>query len=199
MAKPDRITELSTAIKRREKESKHALAQLERFNKLFYHAIEDALSALMFKGVESIAKPKRKRTNDGWQSLSFVWNGYRFVCLPCQGVALPPPEEADLLGKLAHRHAGRLVVFAYALGEPESSIPVCDHYVFPDGSWCACGLEHAAHTDLNAKEVSRYTLRLFGQLESQFALFWRSYREVQFDENGGYCRRLAKHPAPAQG
>jgi hypothetical protein len=194
MAKPDRITKLSDSIKRREKESKHALAQLKTFRKMFYDAIEDVLSALVFKGVESVEKPKRKKNENGQHSLSFTWNGYQFVCMPYLGTALPPPEEADLLGELARRHAGRLTVFAYSPGEPESSITMCDHYVFPDGSWCACGLEHAVYTDLTAKEISRYTLNLFRKLESQFALMWCPQHHTQLGANGGSCSRLAKHP-----
>ena len=194
MAKPDRITKLSTVIKRREKEGKHALAQLNKFCKLFYHSVEDILSALAFKGVESVNGSKRIKTLDGWESLSFTWNGYRFTCIPCQGVALSPHEEAGMLGELARKHAGRLVMFAYSADEPESSITVCDHYVFPDGSWCACGIEHSAHADLDAREIAKYTLRLLSKLESQFALIWNSRHEVRFDEAGASCSRLVKHP-----
>ena len=194
MAKPDRITKLSSTIKRREKESKHALAQLDRFSRLFYNAIEDTLSALVFKGVESVAKPKRKKTDGSQQSFSFAWSGYQFVCMPCPGAALPPPEEADLLGELAHRLAGRLVMYAYSMGAPDSQVSVNDYYVFPDGSWCVCGLQRAAYADLKAKEISRYALRLLSDLESEFALFWRPGHELWFGENDRAHHMLVKHP-----
>jgi hypothetical protein len=194
MAKYDRITKLSNTIKRRENESTSALVQLDRFCRLFYRAIEEALSALVFKGVESVDSAKRKKTSHGRESLYFTWNGSQFVCMPFQGVALPPSEQAELLGELAPKRASRLVMFAYPMGEPESSIAVCDHYVFPDRSWCASGLEHSARDNLNDKAISRYTLRLLDKLENQLALIWRSRHEVRFDETSRPSYRLVKHP-----
>jgi hypothetical protein len=194
MARPDRITKLSTAIMRCEEKSKQALAQLDKFSELFYEAIKEVLSALVFKGVKSIEGPKHTKVSGGRKSFSFSWHSCQFVCVPCQGVAFPPPEEALLLGELARTQAGRLVLFAYATGEPESAIVVSDHYVFPDGSWCACGLERTTRGKLHAKEVSRYTLRLLTKLGTQFILVWRSRHEVRLDGGGPSYRKLLQYP-----
>lgn len=49
MARIDRITKLSAAIEQRDKESEHALDQLDRFRKLLYKAIEEVFSAVAFR------------------------------------------------------------------------------------------------------------------------------------------------------
>ena len=194
MARIDCITKLSTAIEQRDKESQHALDQLDQFRKLFYRAIEEVFSAVAFKGVKSLEEPKRVKTDDGRHTLCFSWGGHQFICMPCPGVALPPPDEAKLLGELSHTPSARLAIFGHAVGSPESAIPVSDHYIFPDGSWCACGPEPSLYSNLEAKLVSRYALRLLVKLESQFSLVWQTHDEVRLDQIDNTCPCLPRYP-----
>jgi hypothetical protein len=140
-----------------------------------------------------VGKPKRTKTADDRECLSFTWQGCRFVCMPYQGVALPAPEGTERLTQPPRRYAGRLVLLAHLIDAPASAISVRDHYRFADGSWSAYGVEHVVHTDLRAKGISRYALRLLFRLDSQFDLFWRPSNQLEPGDTNGSGRRLAMH------
>jgi hypothetical protein len=193
MARPDRITKLATSIKQREKDSDHIFSQLNRFRELLYQAIAEVLSSLVYKGVQQVDAPRREQRGEQ-ELLYFSWIGHQFVCVPCDGLALPPPEEAELLGERANSPAARLAMFGYSPGEPEQSILVSDHYIFADGSWCACGLEPTTHSGMRAKEIARYSLRLLGKLDRKLDLVWSPRHEIRSDGADGSCPRLIKHP-----
>lgn len=182
MIRRERVVQLAEKLRKRDQEVSQATANLAQFVDSFYSAFEAVIDMLHKEGITTVQRPERERLADGGEQLSFVERDYRFVFVPCQGVAFPALDECglpdELVDQLAQKRAGRLVASYHPLEYPDAAKALCSFYVFADGSWCVCGAGYSEHRSPNGQEIADYVLRFLDLIQDGFKKHWGHHHDI---------------------